>query len=177
MQRSTTRIPAAAVREAVSCADVLAAHGYAAQRRGPCPICGTSDRSQAFCLYGDRFETFRCFACNAGGDAITLEMALSGGDFQASLEVLASRAGIAPGTSDPTRDSLSRLRQNARKDAAAAISRYRTSLARAAYREEQAAEAWQRASLEAETVAEIRAANARAAVRRAAAARADKARG
>lgn len=89
-------------------ADVFEAHGLPPRKRGPCPVCGTSSESKAF---SSKNEKWRCFACGAGGNVITLEMRLSGSSFGGAVEALAARLGLAPG--DPA--ALDASREWARK--------------------------------------------------------------
>lgn len=84
------------IREAVSPRDVLQAHGVAfAGTRGPCPLCLTSDRSQALSLAVE--HRWKCHACGRGGDSIDLEQALAGTAFGTACATLAAMAGLSAG--------------------------------------------------------------------------------
>lgn len=84
------------IREAVTPRDVLQAHGLNfAGDRGPCPLCGTSERSTSFSLAVD--GRWRCFACGEGGDSIALEQQISKTTFPLACQALCARAGLTPG--------------------------------------------------------------------------------
>lgn len=80
---------------AISVADVLERHGIEPLRhgRGPCPVCGTSDRSQSFSANG---RLWKCFACGAGGDSLALEAALGGGSVADAARRLTGKDVGAP---------------------------------------------------------------------------------
>jgi len=174
MQRNANlRYDAAAIRDALTPADVMRRHGLDAPRRGPCPLCGTSDRSQAFAVYPDGFK---CFACGEHGDSIDLEAKLSRVSPGEAMRTLAGVLGLSPGK--PPSDAakiMRQLRRDQRATAKRAVSGYLNALADSCGAAERCAENWQRAALEAGTEADVRACNARAAFWRAEAARAEEA--
>jgi DNA primase len=80
------------VRATISVETVAAGLGLKLIRgRGPCPLCQTSDRSQAFSVRG---EHWRCFACGAHGDVIDLTRAVRGCSAKEALASLSAEAGI-----------------------------------------------------------------------------------
>ncbi len=82
--------------------------GYVALRRagsnytGLCPF--HSERTPSFTVYPSS-NSFYCFGCGAGGDAITFVRKSENLDYVEAVEFLAGRAGIRipeeKGTSDP----------------------------------------------------------------------------
>lgn len=99
-----------AIREIVSVPDVLARHGLPSPKRGPCPLCETSDASSAFAVDQRRF---RCFACGAHGGCLDLEAALSRTGLRAAIAALAGVAGLGP--ADPGRIEAQALRSRRRR--------------------------------------------------------------
>lgn len=84
-----------AIREALPIEQVLESHGMRLRRgRGPCPVCGTSERSTAFSVRDGRF---RCFACNEHGDVIDLVAKLEQVPLREAIGRSAGLAGITPG--------------------------------------------------------------------------------
>lgn len=74
---------------------VLESRGVRLRRgRGPCPICGTSDRSSAFSTRDGRW---RCFACNEHGDVVDLVAKLDQVSLREAIRHAAALAGISPG--------------------------------------------------------------------------------
>jgi DNA primase len=63
-----------------------------AERVGPCPICGGTDRFGV----NTRKQVFLCRQCGAKGGAIDLEMFLAGSDFRAAVETLSGERTDAP---------------------------------------------------------------------------------
>jgi DNA primase len=84
-----------AVRDAIDIVDI--AQGYTklarAGRRwkGLCPL--HKEKTPSFSIDAD-LGLFKCFGCGAGGDAIKLHMLLTGDDFAAAMEALATRYGV-----------------------------------------------------------------------------------
>lgn len=74
-------------------AEVLAAHGLPAPARGPCPLCLTSNASQAFTVRG---IFWHCFACGAKGNPVQLYAALSGVTAGAAIRAIAGHLGLDP---------------------------------------------------------------------------------
>ncbi len=95
---------AEAIRQALPLESFLEARGVPLRRgRGPCPVCGTSDRSTAFSVRGGRW---RCFACGAHGDVIDLVARLDGVPLREAFERGAALAGLRalkPGERAPQR--------------------------------------------------------------------------
>jgi DNA primase len=82
-----------AIRSALPIEQMLEPRGVKLRRgRGPCPICGTSDRSQAFSVRGDKW---RCFACQAHGDVIDLIRALDGVPLGEAILRCAAMCGLS----------------------------------------------------------------------------------
>lgn len=95
------------------CGIALGRRTHADQRRGPCPFCGASARSEAFAVYladPDR-EAYWCFACGAHGDAIALIEAVYRVPFRAAVEILAGHCGVPlpPGLAEPAPLAQDRL--------------------------------------------------------------------
>jgi hypothetical protein len=89
------RYDLARIRDSVAPRDVLDAHGVEFRgSRGPCPLCHTSETSQAFAVYPQRW---RCYACGAKGDSIDLEAAFVGSKGEA-IRGLAARLGMTSQT-------------------------------------------------------------------------------
>lgn len=84
-----------AIRAALPIEQVLETHGFHLRRgRGPCPVCGTSERSTAFSVRDGRF---RCFACNERGDVVDLVAKLAQVPLREAIRRSAGLAGITPG--------------------------------------------------------------------------------
>ena len=66
-------------------------------RRGPCPVCGTSDRSDALTAHlGDTGDQWwHCHACHASGDCITAVQLGRGLTFVEAVRALAALGGVA----------------------------------------------------------------------------------
>lgn len=85
------------IRNSTDVSEVLDFHGvaYKQQRNGAgracCPLCD-SDNPTAFSFLED---SYHCFRCDAKGDVIDLEMALTGKNVKQAAEALAIRKGIA----------------------------------------------------------------------------------
>lgn len=104
---------------------VLEHFGLPTQRRGPCPLCKTSDTSQAFCHGGSLFG-FYCHACGRKGDAVTLYAELSGVRPGRAIAEIASHLGLIESTpSDWDARKAAREREAADKQEAADIERAR----------------------------------------------------
>ena len=83
------------IREALSIEQVLEARGVRLRRgRGPCPVCGTSERSTAFSIRDNRW---RCFACGCHGDVVDLVATLDQVPLREAFARSARLAGLAPG--------------------------------------------------------------------------------
>lgn len=75
---------------------ILASSGVTLRRgRGPCPICHTSDRSQALSVRAGRWK---CFACGKGGSVLDLVAELEGLSLRDAIKRCAELAGIGPST-------------------------------------------------------------------------------
>lgn len=85
-----------AIRDALTIEQLLESRGGGRLRRGrgPCPVCGTSERSTAFSVRDGRF---RCFACNEHGDVVDLVAKLDQVPLREAIRRSAALAGIAPG--------------------------------------------------------------------------------
>jgi hypothetical protein len=73
----------AALERLGSPADVLARHGIRVRSRmAPCPVHDGGYKTPCLSLYRGRDgkERWKCHSCDAGGDALDLEAALSGSD-------------------------------------------------------------------------------------------------
>src|SRR5688572_10777113 len=64
---------------------------------GRCPL--HDERTPSFTITPSK-QLFKCFGCDAGGDALSLVQLKEGLDFPAALEFLARRAGIELGRDD-----------------------------------------------------------------------------
>jgi len=78
---------------------------------GLCPF--HDDHSPSFHVYPDR-QTYRCWACNEGGDCFSWVMKIDGLPFRDTLELLAQRANIElprrmPGRSEESRQNKASL--------------------------------------------------------------------
>lgn len=74
---------------------VLESRGVRLRRgRGPCPICGTSERSTAFSVRNGRW---RCFACNEHGDVVDLVAKVNRVPLREAIRRAAALAGVGPG--------------------------------------------------------------------------------
>lgn len=83
------------IRETLPIEQVLELRGMRLRRgRGPCPVCGTSERSTAFSVRDGRF---RCFACNEHGDVVDLVAKLDQVPLREAIRRSAGLAGIVPG--------------------------------------------------------------------------------
>lgn len=87
-----------------SVADVLAAFGLPVAARGPCPLCHTSERSQAFWHLG---YAWGCHACQRRGNQIGLYAALAGVSYGRAVRAIAGHLGISE--ADPADLLTSRL--------------------------------------------------------------------
>ena len=105
------RLPDDLVRHVRDATDLVALAGrYTPLRRsgadrfvGRCPL--HEDRTPSFTI-SPRKQLFKCFGCDAGGDAVTFVELAEGLDFRAAVERLASDAGIAiPRAEAPSVDS------------------------------------------------------------------------
>ena len=92
------RIPREVVEEVLHRTDIVELIGsYVTLKRagsnfgGLCPF--HSEKTPSFTVFPDS-ESFYCFGCGAGGDAITFVMKNENLDYPSAVEVLASRAGI-----------------------------------------------------------------------------------
>jgi hypothetical protein len=74
--------------------DILERHGIRlrgrAERVGPCPVCGGTDRFSA----NTKKQLFVCRQCGSKGGAIDLEMFLTGSDFTAAVETLTGERAL-----------------------------------------------------------------------------------
>lgn len=85
-----------AIKDRVSCADVLRQHGIDWQGKDiSCPLPGHDDQNPSFGLCHDN-HAFVCHGCNRKGDVIELEAMFHGGDRGKAIQVLAKLAGIEP---------------------------------------------------------------------------------
>lgn len=75
-------------------ADVLAAFGLPNAPRCPCPLCLTSNASQAFTHRG---VLWNCFACGRKGNQLSLYAALGGVSYGAACRAIAGHLGLTPG--------------------------------------------------------------------------------
>ena len=73
--------------------EVLAAFGLPSRERGPCPLCLTSEASQAFVCKG---IFFNCFACGRKGNAVGLYAALGGISRGRAVGAIAQALGLTP---------------------------------------------------------------------------------
>ena len=92
------RIPREVVEEVRQRTDIVELIGsYVTLKRagsnfnGLCPF--HSEKTPSFTVFADS-ESFYCFGCGAGGDAITFVMKNENLDYPSAVEVLAARAGI-----------------------------------------------------------------------------------
>ena len=92
------RIPREVVEEVRRRTDIVELIGsYVTLKRagsnfnGLCPF--HSEKTPSFTVFADS-ESFYCFGCGAGGDAITFVMKNENLDYPSAVEVLAARAGI-----------------------------------------------------------------------------------
>lgn len=94
------------LRARLNLAGVIERHGFIRLggqhgdrcRRGPCPFCCTSERSQALAVYCDpgnpADQAFHCFACGAHGDVFTVYELLVGGGFPVAVQLAANFCGV-----------------------------------------------------------------------------------
>ena len=73
--------------------DVLVAFGLPARERGPCPLCLTSDASQAFAVHG---VFWHCHACQRSGNQVGLYAALGGCSRGQAVGAIATALGLDP---------------------------------------------------------------------------------
>ncbi len=94
-----------AVRDAVDIVDVASEQTRLARKgrrwEGLCPL--HKEKTPSFSVDRER-GLFYCFGCGQGGDAIKLQMLLSGDDFPAAIESLALRYGIPTAPRGTARD-------------------------------------------------------------------------
>src|SRR6188508_2030213 len=85
-----------AVRDAVDIVDIAGAHTKLTRAgrkwKGLCPF--HKEKAPSFQVDAEQ-GLYYCFGCGKGGDAIGLHMELTGDDFPAAIETLATRYGIA----------------------------------------------------------------------------------
>jgi DNA primase len=124
------RLPDDLVRDVRGATDLVALAGrYTALRRcgadrfvGRCPL--HEDRTPSFTVSPSK-QLFKCFGCDAGGDAVTFVELAEGLDFRGAVERLASEAGVAiPESNDPfvgSRRQTRRARELQPLDRAAAF--------------------------------------------------------
>ena len=79
---------------------------------GSCPL--HDERTPSFTVSPGK-QLFKCFGCDAGGDAFSLVQLKEGLDFPAALELLARRAGIEPQYLDEDPRAEARRRRRARE--------------------------------------------------------------
>ena len=79
---------------------------------GRCPL--HDERTPSFTITPSR-QLFKCFGCDAGGDALSLVQLKEGLDFPAALEFLARRAGIELGRDDEDPGVQARRARRARE--------------------------------------------------------------
>lgn len=84
-----------AVRDAVDVVEIASGYTKLARAgrkwKGLCPL--HKEKTPSFNIDAE-LGFFKCFGCGAGGDAIKLHMLLSGDDFAAAMEALATRFGV-----------------------------------------------------------------------------------
>lgn len=92
-------IPREIIEEIISRTDISDLIGsYVTLKRagsnmqGPCPF--HSERTPSFTVFS-KTNSFYCFGCGAGGDAITFVMKAENLDYPSAVEFLATRAGIS----------------------------------------------------------------------------------
>jgi len=125
-----------AVRDAIDIVDV--ASGYTKLTRagrkwkGLCPL--HKEKTPSFNVDAD-LGFFKCFGCGQGGDAIKLHMLLTGDDFAAAMEALASRYGVQLPAPAAHRGSRARAESEADPEAIleAAATWFREELARSEF--------------------------------------------
>nr|MDQ3676729.1 DNA primase [Actinomycetota bacterium] len=79
---------------------------------GRCPL--HDERTPSFTITPSK-QLFKCFGCDAGGDALTLIQRKEGLDFPAALEFLARRAGIELEREDENPEVAARRKHRARQ--------------------------------------------------------------
>lgn len=133
-----------AIRDAFPVASVLNHFGNRhSHGRAPCPLCGTSDASEAL-NFGWKGKPYmwNCFACGAAGDSIALFAALGSLSRMDAAREIAGLVGLAPDQTPPDVALTRRIaRELIRERAAAASNRERlrlNALAARAYHSERA---------------------------------------
>jgi len=92
-----------ALKQRVTCADVLKRHGIAWNGKDiSCPLPGHEDRKPSFGLCHDT-RAFCCHGCNRKGDVIELEALLDGGDKGRAIHTLADMVGMIRPEEKPKR--------------------------------------------------------------------------
>ena len=70
---------------------------------GLCPF--HSEKTPSFYVYPDT-QSFYCFGCGAGGDAVTFTKKINSIDYVEAVKLLAQRAGMPEPTEDDKTDRL-----------------------------------------------------------------------
>jgi DNA primase len=76
--------------------------------KGLCPF--HQEKTPSFVVFPES-QTFRCFGCGKGGDALTFYQSIEGVDFREALQELARRAGVQLGTTAPRDPEQDRRKQ------------------------------------------------------------------
>ena len=87
------------------------------ERVGPCPVCGGVNR---FSVLPPK-NIWNCRGCSKGGDAIALEMHLSGGSFADAMRALIGKDAGTPTRRQPTPEEDCGARCGARSRAASGV--------------------------------------------------------
>ncbi|MCC5848916.1 MAG: hypothetical protein JJU29_12590 [Verrucomicrobia bacterium] len=88
------RIEPQAVKERLTCADVLSRHGMPWTGADICcPLPGHDDTSPSFGLFEDG-KAYKCHGCGRGGDVIALHRELTGKSFPEALEEMGGWVGL-----------------------------------------------------------------------------------
>lgn len=98
--------PAQQIKERLSITDVVGSYvkleNAGGNLKARCPF--HNEKTASFFVSPAR-QTYHCFGCGAGGDIFTFVEEIEGLDFRGALGVLAERAGVTIGYSDPKEQS------------------------------------------------------------------------
>lgn len=99
------------IKSIVKMPDILSAYGMRCDgRRIPCPLCEHARKDPPFKISSD---SWRCFACNDGGDIFKFVQLMNGCDFSSALDWTCERFNI-PNDSEPIPE-FDRLRFDVKK--------------------------------------------------------------
>jgi hypothetical protein len=121
MTHTDKHYDAEAVRAALSIPEYLAHVGEGALRtapggwRGPCPLCGGSDRATKFSVHRAG-EVAKCHGCDWGGDVFSLIMEREGLSFPQAVRRAAELGDMEPDGIDPAPREGREARRNSQRE-------------------------------------------------------------